>query len=438
MIQLFEEMAAPGQSIKIFDGRFEVADQGTVVGNIIFNWFPNIHLRFAGVTDGFDDFTGLMTVNDFSVTIDSLEIGNCELTSFSSSEGKDAEVTGRFKSNVVLGDRSIPASLVRFVLPNFGGRSWHDDSLTFLVGDNKVVLTKTYKYSKGIKGLYGQGGYEVLYNGLVSNVNQKISFQEAQSTISCLSQFLSFLNGQRCNVPCFQGVHDNNILWSELSTPQIDPFRILNCWTATLLEPDFSRVWTQWCTLWGSSEDKRVLETLVQWYLDSNSQFGGIDSAIVITQAGLELAYNWIIVERMGILVGRDASEIAAANKIRLLLNQLAVGLSVPNTLTSLSEYVSSTNQFADGPDCFTRFRNQIVHSAEDRLTKIREVVPAVKHDVLRLGLWYLELSILFILKYDGHYTNRCTLTHRMGDFGEEVPWLTRKSQQMENMGLDT
>ena len=71
-----------------------------------------------------------------------------------------------------------------------------------------------------------------------------------------------------------------------------------------------------------------------------------------------------------------------------------------------------------DAPEIVVQIRNAIVHSHIDKRKKLSAIANEVKDEALTLCLWYIELSLLKILHYNGKYFNRCS--RRMQD----VPWV--------------
>ena len=47
-----------------------------------------------------------------------------------------------------------------------------------------------------------------------------------------------------------------------------------------------------------------------------------------------------------------------------------------------------------------------------------------VKYECLQLSLWYIELLVLNILKYNGKYHNRCMIAPWSGEGEVTVPWI--------------
>jgi hypothetical protein len=84
---------------------------------------------------------------------------------------------------------------------------------------------------------------------------------------------------------------------------------------------------------------------------------------------------------------------------------------------------VTENQVIADGPDAFVLIRNAIVHSQESKRKKLMEIPTLTKYEALKLGLWYLELALLYSFGFEGIYRNRCSASKWAGSDEEAVPW---------------
>jgi hypothetical protein len=112
----------------------------------------------------------------------------------------------------------------------------------------------------------------------------------------------------------------------------------------------------------------------------------------------------------------RNFKKNSAAKKICLLLKNLQMSLSIPSNLNHLSSAANNL-EATDGPDAFVKIRNDIVHP-EPR----RTLFPALRIQAYWLGLWYLELTLLYLLGYNSMYYNRL-LSGYPWDVKNDVPW---------------
>ena len=143
-----------------------------------------------------------------------------------------------------------------------------------------------------------------------------------------------------------------------------------------------------------------------------------------MAQTALELIYNWLVIERKKLIKGGDANNISAANKIRLLLSQLSINSEVPGSFSNLNELIQQSSEYSDAPDVIVQIRNAIIHSQMDKRNKITTLPLDLKYEVLDLCIWYIEMSILYILNYKGKYINRCNKNLYPSNRVEKVPWL--------------
>jgi hypothetical protein len=166
---------------------------------------------------------------------------------------------------------------------------------------------------------------------------------------------------------------------------------------------------------------RETLQTVIYWCARSNNSHGsGIDTGIILAQIAIErLAYEYS--------VGSEEKEeaynklIRASDKFRFLFSRLEISLEIPSNFTKIKE-LAVQEGFVDAPHFLTELRNSMVHPKNER----RHLFTGLYPDAWRLGLWYLELSILKICGYEGTYANRLTDEHWAGQV-EEVPWSKKR-----------
>jgi hypothetical protein len=170
--------------------------------------------------------------------------------------------------------------------------------------------------------------------------------------------------------------------------------------------------------LWNREPWKRPLEQAIYWYLGACDRGTGIgvDTGLVIAQTAFELlAWNHCVRDRR--MVSEDAFKprgLSAANRFRLLASSLEIPIDLPPTLTAL--HAKRGKKWVDGMDAITDIRNSLVHPHDER-----QLPKGSEFDAWRLSMWYLNLIILRLCKYNGHYGNR--LNRRSAGELELVPW---------------
>jgi len=184
--------------------------------------------------------------------------------------------------------------------------------------------------------------------------------------------------------------------------------------------------WTKFFALWKDEDDRDFLTSMIHWYVESNGHSGFTEGSIIMAQTALELAYNWLLIEKEKYMVGNDAQNISASNKLRLLLSHLRVKPTFPAKLTHLSKM---EGKLLDCPEAITVVRNAIIHSHEQKRKDLRKIEDVTKAQALYVAIWYIELVMLKVLEYDGLYRNR--VANDSSEL-ELVPWAATNRNEVK------
>ena len=258
------------------------------------------------------------------------------------------------------------------------------------------------------------------------HVKGPIKLVDIDNLVNCFSTFITFLNGRRCSLLFLTGFFNEQPIWQDFTPRFTDQYQYVPSWVPLQNIAEINDMWQHFHTLWQNRNHQDFITAAVHWYVEANSHAAFTEGSIVLTQTALELLYNWLIIENKGLIIGKDAEIISAANKIRLILNALNVSYKVPDSLLSLSKLVSDNKDVVDGPDSFVLIRNAIVHSQENKRKRLMEIPAKAKYEALKLGLWYLELALLYSFKFEGRYRSRVSVSKWAGSDEETVPWLNK------------
>lgn len=431
-------MEEPNQIITIYSGEFFIRNNGksvSVNGDIYFDWFPSIRVLFKGyvVTSEISIMSLINATADYELIFNDLVFGKCQISA--ATLGKGSFVGGFMIYDAVQGDKTIPVSSARFVIPNLkdfhGGpiKKTKNDEIQFgmrrLVFENddwKIIIDGLPNSSQLKDKLSEKGGYIIQYTGEITRSDKQISFNDLKSILSSFSCFLSFINGRRCGTLFHQGIHDDAIIWTDYTPHKTDMYKSVYSWSIWDDITQFNDLWQNFSKLWLNENDRDFIESAIHWYLEANKNAGYLEGSIIMIQVGLELLYNWFVVEKKKLMIGKDAENISASNKIRLLLSQIKLKTDLPVSLNSLNKFIAD-NDLEDGIEAFVIIRNALVHAQEEKRKKLLSIPQQVKIDALELGLWYLELCILHILNYKGAYQFRCSDKLWTGTNELPVPW---------------
>jgi hypothetical protein len=438
-------MSDTNEQIEIYEGEFILKNDSIeikIVGNVAFDWFPNSGANFNGIAIVNPDelIKILYELNSFRLLIDGFEVGQGFITktNFSSSQ-KDIFIKGTLAQQVVLGDRSISVNKIHFSIPNL--REFHGLPVKSITGrnssllmnrlhleDDNYVITidkcRDYKERKDL--LKEKGGYIILYAGELTSKKGSLSHANTKEVFHCLATYLSFLNGRRTSALFIKGIHDDQIVWSDYTNYFVDTYKAVHGWPQRNSIIGLNDLWKKFNSFWKDTDDKDFLTSVIHWYVEANGHAGFSEGSIILAQTALELIYNWWIIEQKGMILGKDTENISASNKIRLILSQLNIDYKTPIGLTHLKAFQDSMVNIADAPEAIVYIRNAIVHSQEEKRKKLSQIHYRAKFEALQLCIWYIEMSLLYILNYDNQYYNRCSNATSAIKAEVFVPWSSK------------
>ncbi|WP_281846183.1 hypothetical protein [Olleya namhaensis] len=443
IIDLSIKMNNANEVIGIYEGLFNLQNEDVVIkinGKIQYHWFPEKGAKFEGVVleENNDPLKTINSLNDYFLQIEGLSVGKAFITNRTFGLSKDAiNIKGVFVKNVVIGDSSINVDSITFSIPNlkqFYGTpvkkklkesvSCFKSRIELDNDDYLIFIDKTINYEERIKNLESNGGSLLLYSGRIVRKKGDLTFDNSMLLFDCLDTFLTFVNGRRIETIFHKGLYQDDPIWSDFSNYTFDAYKKSTSWTKSRLDEGLNDLFKRFCEIWKDVNDRNFLVSVVHWYIQANNNSGYTEGSIVMAQTALELIYNWLLIERKGLLLGRDADNISAANKIRLLLAHLKISTKVPVHFSELESFVDSSKEYNDAPDAIVQIRNAIIHSQIEKRKKISALSLRTKDEALQLSIWYIEMSLLYILEYKGDYSNRCSNDPYPKNRVEKVPWV--------------
>jgi hypothetical protein len=441
LIESLIRMSEPNESVLIHEGEFVITNGVTRVniqGKITFEWLPKSGAQFSGTL--ITDQKEFQIVNSFGeklqVHVDGLKVADCYVTHYVDLDDRfdkvSCKIRGRLRGDVIYSDGTVKVETVRFSIPNLkelpGEKAETKEGANFgrlTLEDDKycIIIDKSFDYSALNKRLVEKGGFQILYAGEIRCKKGPINAIDARITIHILSDFLSFLNGRRVSPLFATGIHNNEAIWCDYSDLYVSTYEEVESWPSSRPITDIKGLWSTFRKLWEDANGKTFLQSAIHWYIEANNRAAYTEGSIILAQTALELLYNWILIENKKLLLGKDAENLSASNKIRLLLAHLSVTTEVPTSFVHLKEFVAESNEITDAPEAIVQIRNAIVHSQFEKRKKLTSIHLLAKHQALQVSLWYIELALLSALGYSETYYNRCSPSLFLMAKYENVPW---------------
>lgn len=436
------EMKYPNEDIPIHGGQFLlVPDSGEKIlmsGNINFTWFPSTGLSFSGTIIS-NTFTKIairkMLSDEFSIHLNDTPIGKFLLTNtaFKIGENENTKLQGVSVDQCCIGNCSEAVEKIKFEICNFHSfigqkvtnpqiieKNYAPNRIEFQNKGFTLTIDRHWHYKDKWQALKETGGYLTTCSGELKLVQGSLSKEEATKILKSFNFFLSFLTGSRVSVLFQHGIRTNGeIAWKDYSMNQVQRFKSVVSWTKKIHCREknyFNELWDQFYTLWNEDEETReMLMLIIHWYVEANNQAGRVEGSIIMAQAALELLFNWISSRET--ITSKNKIK-SAEEKIRLLVDHLGITSEIPTTYSYIIEFITPFGRNRkDGPYAINQVRNTFTHSKPKNMKHSIKLNVFAIDQALQLSLYYIELSLLKILKYKGPFYNRTTRSKMLIDY---------------------
>lgn len=430
------EMNQPNEKIVFYSGEYKlkslIGEEIIVIGEIYFKWFPHSMAEFIGEIKNHTKSKFLLDSDEFILTIDNKLTEKCYILS---NEINDKHlIKGVFQSKVIFGDNTLTSKRFKFSLVNFedffgdhiyySGQKYSRARIAIKNEKFEISIDKIFDFKIKLKQLKENGGYQILLNGEINILKNSFTYQQIQDLMNLLGNFLSFINGKKNNPLFLTAIHEDKILYQDLSGYHNKSYEYHQSWCDTYSTSYINDLFSNFYDIWKSNDDNKFfLNSCIHWYTEINCNSGYSEGSLIMAQTALELLYNWLIVEKKKLIIGKDSENISASNKIRLLLSQLSISNTIPEKFKNLEKFKIDSKSI-DAIETIVQIRNAIIHSQEEKRKKLSEIPTIVIYEAVQLSIWYIEMSLLYILNFRSKYSNRCSVDLDNNSKLELPPWI--------------
>jgi hypothetical protein len=344
--------------------------------------------------------------------------------------GEESEFTATLRHGPIIVGAAGDSIRVEFLLANFPDFFAHvsDEDGEHLYNEVRingggwtVYLRPVENVADNLKAIRAQGGFGVTHLGKLERIDGSVfSSDQAMELITSLHYLFSFARGFWCSPLLPSGYDaDGNRVWMEWGVRTSSAWRGVHSWFDPHRANVLAEILPGFLERWGSPLWRAPLARAIHWYLSSNTDAGGIEGSIILTQTALELLAWTYLVQDTRAISKKQFKNLPASGQIRLLLTTLGIPAMLPSELTALKP-VSESYGWEDGPHAFSGLRNSIVHPRDN--DRVSAVSVQARLEALQLGLWYMELTLLRLFGHTGEYGNRLVFGRWAGQV-ELVPW---------------
>lgn len=429
------------ESIPIYTGEFILIvneeEKHSFIGEVSLNWLPSPMLRLIGASihshsDAFHNL-GNLEQNKVKIKISDYIEGEVVISEFRHNVSGSINIKGEILSSI-LTKQSKKVSYINCGITNlintYGGEIVKYKAggvrnrfkLSIDGWDITIDKRPDYKEKKIYETLKITGGYAITH---LCQIRREDGQAFETSGISDLEEALhwalSFVTGRHVGICYLEGSQENGeVVWRRYQTPSIDKWRYKKTWFPSMDGKALSEIFQ---LIYIKLQDvywKKVLSNVFSWYLECHSD-GIIENKIVSNQIALEtLAWSYLV-EDKGILQEQEYNKKRASDIFRLFFQQFILNTTIPSNFPYLEE-VQKLNYY-DSAHLITDYRNNVVHPKKK--VKFQPLPNDFSFFVLRLGLHYVELGLLFIMGYKGKYLNQ--LYFGWDGIYDIVPWSENK-----------
>lgn len=435
------QMEHPNASIPVYSGLVQVIQNDTVIEcriEMTFNWTGLIGVDFLIKTDQSNLYSVFLhhMVNDEPITfsIPNLKMGNPVILSLDERNGAYS-VSGWINAPIIKKtEKSVHENSERtlFHLLNFNnilGKNTHNGTgrcatrLIFKTPDFIINVDFIVKFGEQQQKKKHRG-YCLTHVGELASTDGKILSEDARDDIlNYFGLFVSFLAGIKSSCFFRTVITSEGVLQDYNNYPQ-DSCVNVRSWLPMKYDKFIGDVWTEFYNLCQDDYDFETMNLVIHWYLSANKKSGGIEGAIILLQNAFEMLYNWMVIEKENMLSSDGAERLRASDKIRMLLYLIKCDHALPERYQEEFHMIIKPNPWLnDFPYVFTEIRNSFVHSDRKKRQKIRELPARYLHVILECGLYYVELLLLYQLKYGGKIASRISANNWRGGNEYIVPW---------------
>ena len=212
-------------------------------------------------------------------------------------------------------------------------------------------------------------------------------------------------------------------VWEEWRVRKIERWRIVESWLDIHPGVGVHQTFPGFIRRRNDAVWKKVIELAIHWYVESNMCAGAVEGGTIFAQAAFELLAWTLLVEDHKVVSRDGFGKLPASDQLRLLFSTCKIPLTIPSSMQELSKKAAACT-WADAPEAIVQVRNALVHANPKKRKKVlADGDDGVRTEAWWLGLWYLELVLLWLFDFRGEYSNRLVRSGTAEQKIQLVPW---------------
>ncbi|SDX02035.1 hypothetical protein SAMN05421781_0022 [Marinococcus luteus] len=395
--------------VLIYEGDFRLQNQTEYInlnGAVVFSFMPNPSITFKGeskepinddIIGSTDNILIVPGMNPTRVTLDLMQ-NNLSVK---------GEVNYQIQDNKDPYIESYYLHVTNFI--KYRGHRLYKEKFDFEGGvsfdhdkwEIQLHMRHDFKTKKIFPELKDHNGYNITH---IIKINKKdgtdFKVSEASGIEEVLVSVFGLSAGRHIGMPIKVGVKENENVYRNFSMPKMSPFKSLPNWfpkrKGSILKNLFDNISTKF------EEDefmKRVIKETIHWYIESlNTTF--IESKTINAQIALEkLSYVLLTQKTTPTISESQFNSNNFGKNLELILGEADIEKQL------VDDYSVFNKHFSSGPHLLAQYRNHIVHPKPKK--EIDNYSFREKILIAKLGTYYTERLLLYLIDYDDVFSNR-------------------------------
>lgn len=236
---------------------------------------------------------------------------------------------------------------------------------------------------------------------------QAFAKRKADDLRTALYYFFSFCRGIWCGPVLAVGELQGETTWLQWVPSRVASWWHRGSWWRQLEVRQLSSVapaFSGFMRLWNRGLWREPLKNCLHWYVEANSNAGGLEGGIILIHTALALLSWLVMVEdpRTRAYSEKKFDSFSAGDRIRHLLTTLRMPCGVPaGELPELAAALPGLGA-RDGVGAIVAIRNDVVHPRRKRRTHLLRTGSSGRIEALTLGLSLLETALLRLFGFRG------------------------------------
>jgi hypothetical protein len=284
----------------------------------------------------------------------------------------------------------------------------------------EITIDLAEGYKEIIEGTKKDGGFGRTHFGRIRSAQgESLNRLDIETLNTILFYYFGFARGFWVGpvLPYIERVNERYIVYGPF---RITAWQSAGSWFPNNKPNEYGNTFQEFHRLMKDSVWEVGIRHTIDWYVDANTA-DTLESSIAKAQVALELLAWLILVDRRKVKSSTQYRKDGAATNLGDLLSLFGISTDFPSHLLTLKNITSSWGA-TNGVDAFVKVRNQIIHSTKKGRGQLSALGTPGKLEAKQLGLQYIELCLLAVMKYKGTYEDR-TILNRWKGQDIKVPW---------------